>query len=694
MSGSTGGGAQVLREFVMRLGFATDERSQRSFLDSVGAMTKRMVELGAAVEAAAAGVVAGVAKMASVSEGLYYLSQRTGSSVRNINAFKFAFSELGSSSEEATALLEKFSSWIRETPGHIQLIESLTHTKYTGAVQGLTDLGKALGDMLNHGASYAQVRSIAEQLHISEPELQVLLRGTAKFTAEYKSMADKIIGDQNRIAENGTFFMQRYRSLLSAINDFAVRLGGDLSRELAGDMETLRGYLLQHASEITAIIDTTAHGILAAGKQIVTWVGDLVSGFESLKVVFLSLNPAQQAAVEALGLITAAIYAFNLAFRLSPLGKIALLATAITELFGDYTNWKNGAAHFINWEKWKPEIDAAATGMKWIGNAIDFVTGKLDHWQDTLASVANYIENIWHNKIVAAFQNTIHSMESIITDNPVFQALSHLLPGFNLGTNSGSSQTTPQSDDSNQPSFWDRLNQFAPDKLGAEARAWITGNSAKSASDPIVKHAVDFFKHAGRSAQAAAGMAANLYAESRLNPAAANASGHVGIAQWSGERQQRFHEYAKEMHLPDHPLAQANLDEQLGFYNWELKKYEPQANSLLDAAQSPAQGALGGIANERPEGYRSPGMPGSLYPQRAALAQQIYQLNPGFDVAAATAVPPLSGAAMAGTTINHYQNNNFHADAVTDPRQAVALLSQQLSRQNADLIRNGTSNVT
>ena len=129
------------------------------------------------------------------------------------------------------------------------------------------------------------------------------------------------------------------------------------------------------------------------------------------------------------------------------------------------------------------------------------------------------------------------------------------------------------------------------------------------------------------------------------------------------ERQQRFHAFLRDVGIRDHALMASTFQEQVDFYDWELKHYEPQANAILDRAQTPEQGALGGIANERPEGYVSPENPGPLYFDRAHNARRIQnamssgpliQHEPGGKLPS-TDVPPIGPrpfdlAAMLATT--------------------------------------------
>ena len=110
-----------------------------------------------------------------------------------------------------------------------------------------------------------------------------------------------------------------------------------------------------------------------------------------------------------------------------------------------------------------------------------------------------------------------------------------------------------------------------------------TGSAAAGGSSGNAKIAMDYFVQQGWSPAQAAGLVANLQAESgqNLNPAALNPKEQAyGIAQWRGSRQQDF---AKEMRKP---LQGSSLQDQLEFVQWELNNTESRAAQALKSAQT------------------------------------------------------------------------------------------------------------
>jgi hypothetical protein len=105
------------------------------------------------------------------------------------------------------------------------------------------------------------------------------------------------------------------------------------------------------------------------------------------------------------------------------------------------------------------------------------------------------------------------------------------------------------------------------------------------------KTALDYFIQQGWTPEQAAGIVANLQAESydRIDPAAVGDAGKgYGIAQWHGSRQRDFERVMGK------PLKGSGLEDQLKFVQWELtdpKSTERRSGARLKAAKTAAEAA-------------------------------------------------------------------------------------------------------
>lgn len=106
----------TLQEYLIKLGFSTDEPSFKKFIDTVSHAGAIVGETGGAALETAAAIELMVSRIARQYETLYFVSQRTGQSVRYIQATQFAFGQIGLNADDATQAIENFGAKMRTQP--------------------------------------------------------------------------------------------------------------------------------------------------------------------------------------------------------------------------------------------------------------------------------------------------------------------------------------------------------------------------------------------------------------------------------------------------------------------------------------------------------------------------------------------------------------------------------------------------
>jgi hypothetical protein len=127
------------------------------------------------------------------------------------------------------------------------------------------------------------------------------------------------------------------------------------------------------------------------------------------------------------------------------------------------------------------------------------------------------------------------------------------------------------------------------------------------------QQAIAYFVGLGWTEAQAAGIVANLIAESNLNPTAVGDGGQAyGIAQWHPDRQAKFSaSFGKDIHG-------SSIDEQLAFVNHELNNSEKAAGDALRACTTASEaGACVSELYERPADKQGEAT------RRGALAAQL-----------------------------------------------------------------------
>jgi len=153
-----------------------------------------------------------------------------------------------------------------------------------------------------------------------------------------------------------------------------------------------------------------------------------------------------------------------------------------------------------------------------------------------------------------------------------------------------------------------------------------------------MKQAFDYFVSMGWTPVQAAGIVANLFSESRLNPAAVGDGGQAyGIAQWHPDRQAGF------AALIGHPIQGSSLEDQLAWVHAELQSTEKRAGDALRGCTTANEaGACVSKLYERPADREGDAA------KRGELAESIYaQYQPTAPVAPVATQPEKPMGALA-----------------------------------------------
>lgn len=156
------GTAEVLQEYLVSLGFRTDVISLRKFEDGLGVTGKRILKVGGAVAGVVAAVEASTAAFAYSMRKMYFASELSQSSVKNLKAMEYAGKQIGVSGDTMAGAIHSMAQAMRLNPGLQGLIESFG-VKVTGRDMSdvMVDFVGALKNMPEFaGAQYAQMFGI------------------------------------------------------------------------------------------------------------------------------------------------------------------------------------------------------------------------------------------------------------------------------------------------------------------------------------------------------------------------------------------------------------------------------------------------------------------------------------------------------------------------------------------------------
>lgn len=174
--------SQILREYLVSLGFQVNKDSQRVFDTTLGKTNLNVKALGLAVVGVTTATLAMVTQFARGMEKMYYSSRLAESTVGNMQAMSFAAKSVGVEGANMEGALKGMAAAIRSNPGLKSLVESFG-IKVTGRDMSdvATDLLGTLRKMPFYvGSQYAGLFGI-------DPDTYLLLTESLE---KFKQMAE------------------------------------------------------------------------------------------------------------------------------------------------------------------------------------------------------------------------------------------------------------------------------------------------------------------------------------------------------------------------------------------------------------------------------------------------------------------------------------------------------------------------
>lgn len=294
--------ANIIKEFLVALGFTTDEPALKRFQTGIDRATKSAERLAEAVTATAVSVAYGVARMAGDLESLYFASVRTGASATHLRAFARAAQDFGATSGEAMSSVEGLARAIRNNPGVTGQINGWLSNvgKSVGSdpVENLKNIGLLFAQNTRNGNQYLNTQ-LAQMWGIDEKTMLAIQQ--PGFGADFGSIDERLkragFGDAARQAHA---FMMSLRKLGDQLVVLGVQIQNTLQQKLGISVNALTGWLRKNgpwlASEITNIVgqmlDDFNRLVLwfaAHGPQIKSTLKSVFGGIED---AYLILRPA------------------------------------------------------------------------------------------------------------------------------------------------------------------------------------------------------------------------------------------------------------------------------------------------------------------------------------------------------------------------------------------------------------------
>ncbi|MBM4311871.1 MAG: phage tail tape measure protein [Deltaproteobacteria bacterium] len=381
---------EVIKEFLVSLGFKVDSAGQKGFTDGIGKATLAVAGIGAATVAAAGAISGFVHSVAKEIDLLGDLGDRTNIAVSEIERLDFAAVLAGGTAGAFKSSLESFN----RTMGQAALgvgRGAMTFEKFGLSAKKVNGEMKTTTEMFSDVSAYIKDMSRQEQMGVLQrlgldPSLiGMLTTDMAALTAEYDALAGSVGYNADEAALLSANFMDAKDRIKYAIDVLRKSIAMQFMPQLTRAMESLRKGMVANLPRIIAIVKPILGGLLkitGAMLQLGGRVAEIIGSIDKkilagIAIVLLWRN--------AITLVTKAWAILNSTFLMSPLGIVLALSAAILLLYDDFKVWQEGGESFFNWE---PLINGAIRAVVWLTDKVRILT-------EAAMKAVNYIKELF-----------------------------------------------------------------------------------------------------------------------------------------------------------------------------------------------------------------------------------------------------------------------------------------------------------
>ena len=253
---------EVIREYLTKIGYVTDAISQKKAEDGMVGFGKKVFGVGAAVAGLVASVAAATGAFAYSMRKMYYQSELSDSTVKNMNAMSYAAEQIGISGDAMSGAIHGMAQAMRLNPGLQALVESFG-VKVTGRDMSdvAMDYVKALSKMPEFtGAKYAQMFGIdPDTFH----QMVAHMGELGKKKQEMKGMYKEVGFDPDASKKA----IMALASEMDRLEARASLVGQKLLASLVGPLQSAMGMMETGFNRFAKII-----GGFSAGHGWATWL--------------------------------------------------------------------------------------------------------------------------------------------------------------------------------------------------------------------------------------------------------------------------------------------------------------------------------------------------------------------------------------------------------------------------------------
>lgn len=600
----------ILKEYLVALGFKIDQNGLNKMDSALSKSTKTALGFAGILAGAATAAFVFVDKVTTKLDDLYWSSVRLHDGAANIQDFKLQLSKLGGTAEGAASSMEALSQALNTNP----------------AAEGfLNNFGVQTRNAKNELLSSA---SIIKQIAQLPQPLWLRAKIASQFGIDYTTLMASIRSETTKTGD--------------VVGD-TWKMAGVAADEATEKGKEFHNALLDQETRLGVVASVIAYRLLPAANALLDVVSGIVSAMLWMDRVTGGLSTDMVVLATAVWGINTALKATFATTIARAIVSMVVAAAALAETLG----FAGVAGAILEVGLALDTIPLLAI-ITAIGIATIFV---VQHWSYLVSLVRDAYN--WMARLLGLPQ--WHAPEK---------------PKDGTGPD-GQPDYREQEKGVGANSFYGA--QGGPGGPPAGGGGGGGGNGAQGGSQAaLTGHALAFFQKAGWTPEQAAGIVANLIAESKLDTKAVGDNGQaVGVAQWHPDRQADFKKWSGGTDVRD-----ADLDKQLAFLQYEMTQGSRATKGFVAMMAAGANNAA--LASLAVTKYVE--APKDLYGQgnaRAATAQQLVDNS---------RLAPSGN--QSGGPVKIEQNNEFKIMSSADAAAVGRATGNELSRVNGDLVRN------
>ena len=359
---------EVIKEFLVGLGFKIDEAGMARFVTGVSKATVAVTAMGAATTAAAAAVFAGINSVASEYYQLERLGVQFRSTAEAIDQFIDSAQVLGIKNETAIDSLRGLDRAIVDTSmgiGRTKLVfENLgiSVVDAAGKIKPTTQVMGELAELFKTMERGKQIR-VMERLGIDSSFVKVFMADIDAINADLNAIDQSVGLDFEKAVKEGKAFTlslrvlqqetQKWRILFAkAMDVIAVKMMPRIRQTMESTRQSMIR-LRRMTMDVMPMIISKIVPVIGAVLRIAEAFASIASRIASAVGTIISWIVRLNSATNGLaGYIIAAAVAWrylNLAFLRTPLGQLISFATVVALLIDDFLTFREGGDSLIDW---------------------------------------------------------------------------------------------------------------------------------------------------------------------------------------------------------------------------------------------------------------------------------------------------------------------------------------------------------